>query len=207
MNDNMKVKYTKQEAEFIRSNGGRIEDNWYYFPYYFKEIGENTFEIVDFEKLPDRLKQPMNINTPATEFKWTEDKIREFAEYYRKTQGDVSPELWGKDLLEAFKSHHSLPEKQVLFTTEDGKEIFLGDSYWCVRDSWTIASCNTADYNIAYKVLRFSSQEAAVDYVIMNKPIFSISDVQSVYSNDRDFVGTRFLIDGLKILAQSKITP
>jgi len=299
-------------------------------------------------KINQKRKRMSDINTPVTEFKWTEDKIREFAEYYRKTQGDVSPELWGKDLLEAFKSQHSssgkdweiqclvvdtrnywlqksglynnglfaeehkfeeimkwrdfkhihsvkrlsdeevftigdvvvkygtiesfriqsdkwmlarcndgkeplnqvfiedckkvsIPSpKPVLFTTDDGVELFdralkvwaidrqtfnrvigNGDSIGAWINGWFTTSeiPNPKDEDdqkirqiIKEKYAIFSTEEAANEYVLMNKPCLSINDIRKCAGHEGIKTpppAARYLVplDELKELAQSKITP
>lgn len=70
--------------------------------------------------------------------------------------------------------------KQPLFTTEDGVDIFKGDSYCKVN--------NYSDYSILtgfigygahdnYKGLKFSNKEAAQEYVLMNKPCLSFMEI------------------------------
>lgn len=70
--------------------------------------------------------------------------------------------------------------KQPLFTTEDGVDIFEGDSYCKVN--------NQSDYSLVtgfiaygahnnYRGLKFSTKEAAEEYILMNKPCLSINDI------------------------------
>lgn len=90
-----------------------------------------------------------------------------------------------------------------LFTTNDGKEIFEGDSFYEIDNGKWVA-INTEYRHFATPI--FSTKEAADQYIFMNRPCLSVNDAKTVYSKDRSFVGTQFLIDGLKSLAQSKTT-
>lgn len=56
------IKYTKEQSDFIRQNGSCINGKWYYIPYWFKEVGEDTFELVRFENLPADVKEMINQN-------------------------------------------------------------------------------------------------------------------------------------------------
>lgn len=64
------------------------------------------------------------------------------------------------------------PQPQKLFTTEDGKDIFSGDRYWFINDNNTIALPNMAHEAISFpkKCKRFSTKEAAEEYIADNKP-------------------------------------
>lgn len=74
-------------------------------------------------------------------------------------------------------------QKQKLFTTTDGKDIFEGDEYWFITSGLigvplpnTASSTNGAGKaTSSYKY--FSTEEKAKEYIIYNKPLFSISDV------------------------------
>lgn len=95
--------------------------------------------------------------------------------------------------------------KPVLFKSFDEINIYEGDKYWCLQSEWFISECTTKDYRPDCEIKRFSSRGAAEEYITLNKPCLSVNDVKSVYSDGRSFVGTEFLIDGLKNLVQSKI--
>ena len=75
--------------------------------------------------------------------------------------------------------------KQPLFTTEDGVDIFEGDEYHYINSNFinpwgivnTKADCQTIinKNDLSYK--RFSTKEKAEEYILMNKPVLSLSDV------------------------------
>lgn len=99
-------------------------------------------------------------------------------------------------------------KKEKLFCTEDGVNIYEGDKYWVARtDKYGILSMRWTsdltpcvldphiipiDRDLYAKngCLRFSSEEAAEEYILMNKPCLSINDIKywlerhRVYSQD-----------------------
>lgn len=78
--------------------------------------------------------------------------------------------------------------KQPLFKTEDGVDIFEGDKYYYINsnfsDPWEIihtkADCpGIIDKNdLNYK--RFSTKEKAEEYILMNKPLLTLKDVEEL---------------------------
>lgn len=76
--------------------------------------------------------------------------------------------------------------KQPLFTTEDGVDIFEGDKiHYCNKDYKLYDSKAGSKFhggkNKHFKY--FSTKEAAEEYILMNKPCLSISDVMFCTSN------------------------
>ena len=79
---------------------------------------------------------------------------------------------------EALKLHKK--DKEVLFTTEDGVEIYEGCNYYHVCEDWSIANFHTCAEWIKYKNppnKSFSTKEAAEDWILMNKPCLSVNDI------------------------------
>jgi len=70
--------------------------------------------------------------------------------------------------------------KKPIFTTDDGKEIFKGDSYWIVTDRFynvdIVKNC-TSNRVKKSGVHYFSKKEAAEEYVLLNKPCLSALDI------------------------------
>ncbi len=67
-----------------------------------------------------------------------------------------------------------------LFTTEDGVDIFEGNSYVKLNShtSWDIVTGFISEgAHGSYTGLKFSTKEKAEEYVLMNKPCLSINDV------------------------------
>lgn len=66
--------------------------------------------------------------------------------------------------------------KQPLFKTEDGIDIFKGDSYYPITEEFVI--CNKCTYPTGNKMFKlFSTKKAAEEYILMNKHCLSIKDV------------------------------
>jgi hypothetical protein len=86
----------------------------------------------------------------------------------------------------SFMSHSTKAEK--LFTTEDGVDIYEGETYYYVNTNtfridntkaFTKPENVTNDYYKNHK--EFSTKEAAEEYVLMNKPCLSLADVATIY--------------------------
>ena len=104
--------------------------------------------------------------------------------------------------------------RKPLFKTEDGKDIYEGDAYWYINydspnPNWKpLAAEADKQHEFLCPIGRkqFSSIQATRDYIILNEPVLSFSDVISICSIS-DMGGFRQLHAGtLKKLAQSKIT-
>ena len=73
--------------------------------------------------------------------------------------------------------------KQFLFTTEDDVDIFEGDNFYSTRKdcSGIIIKYKGNSFEIASKkhkdFVDFSTKEKAEEYILMNKPVLSLSDV------------------------------
>jgi hypothetical protein len=66
--------------------------------------------------------------------------------------------------------------KQLLFTSEDGKEIFYGDTIYPVTDDFELLiTTHASETDIGIRC--FSTQDKANEYVLMNKPCLSIKDI------------------------------
>jgi hypothetical protein len=76
-----------------------------------------------------------------------------------------------------------IDSQKILFTTEDGKDIFVGDRIiWVNKDSLSHGDF-TADYGSLFlsdQVAYFLSAVDAQDYIIENKPALSIKDVEKI---------------------------
>jgi hypothetical protein len=76
-----------------------------------------------------------------------------------------------------------------LFVTEDGKEIFDKDNWWSVwtengrrwrkRDKCFSDGFVGDSHNPDAKVKRFSTEQAADEYILLNKPCLSVNDVKN----------------------------
>lgn len=99
---------------------------------------------------------------------------------------------------------------QPLFITENGVDVYEGDKYFRVISNWLIQE-ETAIYfgKYTYKndgILRFSTREAAENYIISNKPCLSFNDVWNI-SNNKDTDTHYMVVDKRKLneLVKSKL--
>jgi hypothetical protein len=66
--------------------------------------------------------------------------------------------------------------KKPLFTTKDGKDVYITDSYYLITADWKICYCSDfSEGDLSFNC--FSTKEAAEEYVLMNKPCLSITDI------------------------------
>lgn len=92
--------------------------------------------------------------------------------------------------------------KNVLFTTEDGVDIIKPTYCFVVSDNYTISKSNINEFVVKswYKNRKvFSTQEAAENWIILNKPCLSINDIKQAMKD-------HFLkIDVFKDIVKSKL--
>ena len=106
----------------------------------------------------------------------------------------VKSECCQKSLLQSVLCHHLkeldsvVLEKSLLFTTEDGVNIYQGDVFYTVnyktfvltnQKSIAISSINKEQAKIN-GYLWFSNKEKAEEYILMNKPCLSIKDIKDI---------------------------
>ena len=100
-----------------------------------------------------------------------------------------------------------------LFTSENGRDIFEGDTWFYVKEGSTeITSTTTLHYGGKNKksVKRFSSKNAAYDYIKNTIPLLSIHDIYQEFKRT-DFISTEEhnmttdLIDSLKKLVKNRL--
>jgi hypothetical protein len=79
--------------------------------------------------------------------------------------------------------------KQLLFTTEDKINIYLGDESWILhKNTWTLSNTPTIHNNSNWKQIgesahwNFSTKEKAEEYILMHKPCLSIQDIHNISS-------------------------
>lgn len=91
-----------------------------------------------------------------------------------------------------------------LFTTEDGKQIFEGDRFYTVKkekyylDVW---NCVASEKGNVSDLVYFSTEQAAKDYIVMNKPCLSVNDICERFSCGTMFSGS---VHELNELAKQK---
>jgi hypothetical protein len=71
----------------------------------------------------------------------------------------------------------------ILFTTQDGKDIYEGMEYWFVGSQWQ-AKWGNAEIGTGQvpHFKYFSTKEKAEEYVLMNKPLFTTKEVIDISS-------------------------
>lgn len=70
--------------------------------------------------------------------------------------------------------------KQKLFTTKDGVDIFEGDKAWCVYPADFYMWEHTFSLKSSDNRKIFSTKEKAEEYILMNKPCLSITDLVTI---------------------------
>ena len=80
--------------------------------------------------------------------------------------------------------HIAIKVKQPLFVTEDGVEIFEGDKYFFIHN-WKVNSKTCLSKGTYNKLINyyFSTEEAAKQYILENKPCLSYKEVMKLSSN------------------------
>jgi len=107
----------------------------------------------------------------SKEFIWTTEYVKEYINYFNRVDLPLS-----KSLDDFIASKQPKPS----FTTADGVDIFKEDEYYLVVNCSVLEAqcvCNPGSYPDEEKHLRFSTRQAAEQYVIENKPCLSLKDV------------------------------
>jgi hypothetical protein len=108
---------------------------------------------------------------------YTEHIITEF-----KIHGDYLRVYIGDGL-----SHYPLYALQTInkpiLTTHDGKDIYVFDKCWYVGKEFEINEWVVFETEILHldKLKYFSTKEAAEEYILFNKPMLSVKDVENLF--------------------------
>jgi len=105
-------------------------------------------------------------------------------------------------------SHASKPVREVLFTSFDGVKIFPGDDFFITdlsNGNLTSITAGEKDRGYWKHAKLFSTKEKAEEYILINKPIFSLKDIMGIWSTGRSYVGVDWLIEKLTMQAKEKI--
>lgn len=95
--------------------------------------------------------------------------------------------------------------KYPLFITEDGKPIYEGDEYWFIRYDDTIGTANSLRPPFPKGKATFSTIEAANEYTLQNKNLFSIVDICKLFDANEPELSYNEIINRATKLAQEKI--
>jgi len=95
-------------------------------------------------------------------------------DYFELKNPEQYPEFWEKVVEKDY---------EILFTTEDGVDKYLGDSFAYINLNFPDKVREDYIRNLSYQehVKYFSTKEVAEEYILMNKPSLSLNDVASVY--------------------------
>lgn len=112
-------------------------------------------------------------------FVWTDSLVAEFIVHsFDENFANVKST---RKLMDNWKASKQSPQKQKIFTTEDGVDMFVGSDYWVIDNNDTkfyIWSGRLSDGQDLYLEERkyFSTKEAAEAYVAKQKEPFSWND-------------------------------
>ena len=176
--------YTKSELEEAESKARK--ETWEaareYAPKHPNDYSPSTYR---YPNLSDYLSSipEKSLNTINKE-----EKTKVGAAYYDNT-GKISGVTWQNTDIENTKEQVVTDNGDVLFTTEDGIGIKDGDKWYSVKtgeysggnpiSQWEVLECNAAIGNIPnpdFIGKRFSTKEAAEQYILENKPCLSLND-------------------------------
>jgi hypothetical protein len=102
--------------------------------------------------------------------------ITKFELILNNTRLRVNSKNWYLGINDIIKS------KPILFTTEDGVDIYEGDKYYIVGNKTFDLSNELISYgNMINNCKKFSTKEKAEEYILWNKPCLSLNDVASIY--------------------------
>lgn len=173
----------------------QIENN----PEYWQKVKKKEYEILQWSMPFNQIISIKRLSdgevfTVGDSIQYYSDKTRKIKEIICKKEDCADTRLmpWlecdsgGQCLRDAIK----VKEKPILFTTEDGVQIKEGDTTYYVGITYEITIHNNVNsdtkrnyYNLKAgdngdKCKHFSTQEAAQEYVLLNKPCLSINEVK-----------------------------
>lgn len=94
--------------------------------------------------------------------------------------------------------------KPALFTSDDGVDIHEGDTIWYVRKDWSYTDVEIHAKPSNQSCKYFSTQEAAEEFILMNKRCLSVNDVVKKFEDKFSFTANTYYFE-LKELAKEKI--
>lgn len=173
----------------------------------FAQVNEVGFigigELIKQTRQPETKRPPLGLRPKWIVAEHRKAEIDEAMMRY-KNAGKEIPMEWHDEFNEIVAYLNSRnKDKQPLFTTEDGVKIYDGDKCFCVypfgccslepgevvkkhepfyisEEAETISSLSVIN-DIILGTKHFSTHEAAEEYVLMNKPLLSVSVVLGIY--------------------------
>jgi len=73
--------------------------------------------------------------------------------------------------------------KQKLFTTEDGVDIFEGDTfYWIEVNNWSIKTqiAKYSEFKVSFTYGKYATENAAMKYILYHKPMLSLAEIEDI---------------------------
>jgi len=113
------------------------------------------------------------------------------------------PQIMFNKLDEGIDLTNAVKSKPILFTTEDGVDIFEGDFSYFLTNNFVLKNKDTYYGGGEHSGWYFSTKEKAEKYILMNKPCLSLNDVGKFYKKLLDFSNGNS--QGLKELVKSKL--
>jgi hypothetical protein len=90
--------------------------------------------------------------------------------------------------------------KTHLFTTEDGVSVFENDKYYFISNGFQVVKSFAENLEFLSSSKTFSTKEKADEYVLLNKPLLSLTDVKDLFIEHR----VELTLERLKSLIKSK---
>lgn len=94
--------------------------------------------------------------------------------------GEVSLNI-GTDKHEGFSLKNLKKAKQPIFQTEDGVDIFEGNTYYkVVNETFQLLTMENTSKGESLRSKIFSTKEKAEEYILYNKPLLTLKDVEEL---------------------------
>lgn len=120
--------------------------------------------------------------------------------YIHFTDGVIGARMWLNDIRKV---------KQPLFQSFDGKMMYENDKCWILSTgNWCISetvACGNPFTGQNGHFKYFSTEAAAKEFVLLNKPILSVNDVHLWFCKDTNPIGISEFYKGITELAKQKL--
>lgn len=193
----------------IGLDGSIVHKIGYTFPECFQTLvdAKDSFKIHSVKRLTDG-----EVFTVGDNINFNDKGVAKLLEI----QFEIAPADKGKGTLCFVNDHEFLGKwwtvdklskiKKSLFTTVDNVEIYGGESIYAVSDDFQLLHCSFAQEKDK-SIRSFSTKENAEKYILRHKPLLSLDDLLSVWSNYRDdeLFSTSPLFHSFEELATKKL--